>query len=163
MHHSLKRLGIVLLASLALMSFRLEPEAGDGGKLLYDVRGAFVAAKPDVSPELMQSIHYHMSNAIKSTTRDQTRPRVVLTIRLLAVTKGSLILGERASARVVVRAAAVQTGEVVAETSFTATVLGIDKSMIDQELATGIVERVVSEFSLDRPSPLATALFPGKF
>ena len=46
MHHSLKRLGIVLLASFALMSFRLEPEVSDSDKLLFDVRGAFVAARP---------------------------------------------------------------------------------------------------------------------
>lgn len=163
MNHSLKRLGVTVLASLALMSFRLEPEAGEGEKLLYDVRGAFVAARPDVSPDLMQSIHYQMSNAIKSTTRDETRPRVVLTIRLISVTKGSFMFGERAEARVVVRAAAVQTGEVIAETKFTATIIGIDKSAIDHELATGIVERVATEFRLDRASTLATALFPGKF
>ncbi len=163
MHHSLQRLGIIMLASLALMSFRLEPKAGEGERLLYDVRGAFVAARPDISPELMQSIHYQMSNAIKSTTRDKTRPRVVLTIRLISVDRGSFMFGERASARVVVRAAAVQTGEVVAETKFTATIIGIDKAAIDHELATGIVDRVLTEFRLDRASPLATALFPGKF
>ncbi|MES5096920.1 hypothetical protein ABUK73_01685 [Agrobacterium sp. BA1120] len=163
MHHSLKRLGIILLASLALMSFRLEPETSDGERLLYDVRGAFVAARPDISAELMQSIQYQMSNAIKSTTRDRTRPRVVLTIRLISVTKGSFIFGERASARVVVRAAAVQTGEVVAESAFTANILGIDKSAIEQELAYGIAERVIAEFRLNRPASLATALFPGRF
>ncbi len=159
MHHSLKRLGIILLASLALMSFRLEPGTSDGERLLYDVRGAFVAARPDISAELMQSIQYQMSNAIKSTTRDRTRPRVVLTIRLISVTKGSFIFGERASARVVVRAAAVQTGEVVAESAFTANILGIDKSAIEQELAYGIAERVIAEFRLNRPASLATALF----
>lgn len=163
MHHSLKRLGIILLASLALMSFRLEPETSDGERLLYDVRGAFVAARPDISAELMQSIQYQMSNSIKSTTRDRTRPRVVLTIRLISVTKGSFIFGERASARVVVRAAAVQTGEVVAEAAFTANILGIDKSAIEQELAYGIAERVIAEFRLNRPASLATALFPGRF
>lgn len=161
----LKRLGITLLASLALMSFRLGPETGEGDKLLYDVRGAFVAARPDISPELMQSIHFQVSNAIKDTVRDQTRPRVVLTIRLVSVAKGSVLLGERASARVVVRAAAVQTGEVIAEAKFTATVVGIDKEAIDRDLANGIAERVITEFRLNRPVPstLATALFPGRF
>ncbi len=163
MHLSLKRLGIIVLASLSLMSFRLEPETSESERLLYDVRGALVAAKPDTSAELMQSVQYQMSNAIKSTTRDMTRPRVVLTIRLLSVTKGSFIFGGRASARVVVRAAAVQTGEVVAEAKFTATILGVDKAAIDQELANGIVERVIAEFRLNRPATLATALFPGRF
>ena len=163
MHHSLKRLGMILLASLALMSFRLEPEAGGGERLLYDVRGAFVAARPDISADIMQSIHYRVSNAIKSTMRDETRPRVVLTIRLVSVTKGSFMFGERASARVIVRAAAVQTGEVIAEAKFTATIIGIDKSSIEQELAYGVAERVISEFSLNRPSAVTTALFPGRF
>ncbi|WP_284777552.1 hypothetical protein [Agrobacterium sp. lyk4-40-TYG-31] len=163
MHHSLQRLGIIMLASLALMSFRLEPKSGEGERLLYDVRGAFVAARPDISAELMQSIQYHMSNAIKATTRDRTRPRVVLTIRVISVTKGPFIFGERASARVVVRAAAVQTGEVIAESAFTANILGIEKSAIEQELAFGIAERVIAEFHLNRPASLATALFPGRF
>lgn len=162
MSYGLQRLGIIMLAALALMSFRLTPEAVEGDRLLYDVRGAFVAARPDVSPELMQSIHYQISNAIQATTRDMMRPRVVLTIRLVSVTKSAIMFGERASARVIVRAAAVQTGEVVAETKFTATIVGIDKAAIEQELASGIVDRVVSEFRLDQASPLATALFPGR-
>lgn len=163
MYQQLKRLGLIVLASFALMSFRLEPEVVDGDKLLFDVRGAFVAARPDVSGDLMQSIQYQISNAIRSTTRDRGRPRVVLTIRIISVSTGSFILGERASARVVVRAAAVQTGEVIAQTSFTASILGVDKSLIDHELASGIAERVISEFRLNRPAPLATALFPGRF
>lgn len=163
MHQQLKRLGILLLASFALMSFRLEPEVGDVDRLLFDVRGAFVAAQPNISGDLMQSIQYQISNAIRSTTRDKGRPRVVLTIRILSVSKGSFIFGERASARVVVRAAAVQTGEVIAQASFTATILDMDKSLIDHELASGVAERVISEFRLNRPAPLATALFPGRF
>ncbi len=163
MHQSLKRLCVLLPMSLVLMSFRLEPEARDADRLLYDVRGAFVAAKPDVSAELMQTIHYEISNAVESTNRDRTRPRVVLTIRLLDVTKASLIFGERASARVVVRAAAVQTGEVVAESKFTATLIGIDKSSTERELAHGIAERVITEFRLNHPSAVTTALFPSRF
>lgn len=165
MRRQLKRLGITLLACFALMSFRLGPETGEGGRLLYDVRSAFVAARPDVSPDLMQSIHFQVSNAIRDTVRNQMRPRVVLTIRLASVARGSVLLGERASARVIVRAAAVQTGEVIAEAKFTATVIGIDKSAIDRDLANGIAERVISEFQLNRPasSTLATALFPGQF
>lgn len=73
------------------------------------------------------------------------------------------MFGERASARVIVRAAAVQTGEVIAEAKFTATIIGIDKSSIEQELAYGVAERVISEFSLNRPSAVTTALFPGRF
>ncbi|NTJ42351.1 hypothetical protein G6L28_07015 [Agrobacterium larrymoorei] len=161
MFQSFRRLGTIALACLALMSFKLGPETTGGEKLIYDVRGAFVAARPDISPDLMQSIHYQISNAIEATTRGKIRPRVVLTIRLVSVAKNSMLVGERASARVIVRAAAVQSGEVIAETKFTATVVSLDKSSIEQDLASGIAERVISEFRLNRPSPstLATALF----
>ena len=162
MNTRLKRLGIVVLACFTLMSFRLEPEATNADRLLYDVRGAFVAARPDVAPALMQSIHAQLQNAIKTTARGEIRPRVVLTIRLASVTRGPFLLGERASARVIVRAAAVATGEVIAEAKFTATVVSFDNQSIEQDLAYGVAERVIREFRLSRPGPttLATALFP---
>ncbi|WP_142779154.1 hypothetical protein [Agrobacterium sp. T29] len=162
MNTTLKRLGIIVLACFMLMSFRLEPEATNADRLLYDVRGAFVAARPDVAPALMQSIHAQVQNAIKTTARGETRPRVVLTIRLASVTRGPFLFGERASARVIVRAAAVATGEVIAEAKFTATVVSFDNQSIEQELAYGVAERVIREFRLSRPGPatLATALFP---
>ena len=162
MNTSLKRLGIVVLACFTLMSFRLEPEATHADRLLYDVRGAFVAAQPDVAPALMQSIHAQLQNAIKTTARGEIRPRVVLTIRLASVTHAPFLFGERASARVIVRAAAVATGEVIAEAKFTATVVSFDNQSIEQDLAYGVAERVIREFRLNRPGPgtLATALFP---
>lgn len=162
MNTTLERLGIVVLAGFMLMSFRLEPEAINADRLLYDVRGAFVAARPDVAPALMQSIHEQVQNAIRTTARGETRPRVVLTIRLASVTHGSFLFGERASARVIVRAAAVATGEVIAEAKFTATVVSFDNQFIEQELAYGVAERVIREFRLSRPgtTTLATALFP---
>lgn len=162
MNTRLKRLGIVVLACFTLMSFRLEPEATNADRLLYDVRGAFVAARPDVAPALMQSIHAQLQNAIKTTARGEIRPRVVLTIRLASVTRGPFLFGERASARVIVRAAAVATGEVIAEAKFTATVVSFDNQSIEQDLADGVAERVIREFRLSRPGPttLATALFP---
>ncbi|MHC2074614.1 hypothetical protein [Agrobacterium tumefaciens] len=162
MNTRLKRLGIVVLACFTLMSFRLEPEATNADRLLYDVRGAFVAARPDVAPALMQSIHAQLQNAIKTTARGEIRPRVVLTIRLASVTRGPFLFGEWASARVIVRAAAVATGEVIAEAKFTATVVSFDNQSIEQDLAYGVAERVIREFRLSRPGPttLATALFP---
>ncbi|PYG56674.1 hypothetical protein [Rhizobium sp. UGM030330-04] len=162
MNTTLERLGIVVLACFALMSFRLESEATNTDRLLYDVRGAFVAARPDVAPALMQSIHAQVQSAIRTTARGETRPRVVLTIRLTSVTRAPFLFGERASAKVIVRAAAVATGEVIAEAKFTATVVSFDNQSIEQELAYGVAERVIREFRLSRPGPttLATALFP---
>jgi hypothetical protein len=157
-----QRAGIVFIASIALMSFRLVPEDGQGDRLLYDVRGAFVAAQPDVSPRLMQMVHEQVSNAIGTTMRHSVRPRVVLTIRLASVSQTPVFFANRASARVIVRAAAVASGEVIAEAKFTATIFGLDAAKIEDDLAYGIAQRVIKEFQLDRPAPstLATALFP---
>ena len=162
MNHSLKRLGIVLLACMGLMSFKMERQTSDGERLLYDVRAAFVAAKPDVSANIMQSVQYQISSAIDATRRDRMRTRVVLTIRLISVTKRTFLFGERASAKVNVRAAAVQTGEVIAEANFTATIVGMNKGSLEDELANGVADRVIREFRLSKPAPstLATALFP---
>jgi hypothetical protein len=162
MNHSLKRLGIVLLACMGLMSFKMERPASDGERLLYDVRAAFVVAKPDVSADIMQSVQYQISSAIDATRRERMRTRVVLTIRLISVTQRTFLFGERTSAKVSVRAAAVQTGEVIAEANFTATIVGMNKGSQEDELANGIADRVIREFSLSKPAPstLATALFP---
>lgn len=162
MNHLLKRIGIVLLACLGLMSFKLERQVSDGERLIYDVRGALVAAKPDVSAHIMQSVQYQISSAIDATRRDRMRTRVVLTVRLISVTKRTFLFGARASAKVNVRAAAVQTGEVIAEANFTATIVGMDQVAMEDELANGVADRIIREFSLSKPAPstLATALFP---
>ena len=162
MNHLLKRIGIVLLACLGLMSFKLERQVSDGERLIYDVRGALVAAKPDVSAHIMQSVQYQISSAIDATRRDRMRTRVVLTVRLISVTKRAFLFGARASAKVNVRAAAVQTGEVIAEANFTATIVGMDHVAMEDELANGVADRIIREFSLSKPAPstLATALFP---
>lgn len=162
MHHPCQRVGILLLACLSLMSFKLAASNEVSGQLIYDVRGAFVAARPDVSADLMQMIHRQVSDAIGATIRDNIRPRVVLTIRLASVRKIPFLFGQRSSARVIVRAASVTTGEVIAEAKFTATIVGFDDQTMENELAYGVAERVIREFRLDRPAPstLATALFP---
>ncbi|MNV73696.1 hypothetical protein D3C71_1668650 [compost metagenome] len=103
-----------------------------------------------------------MSEAIDGTSRSTVRPRVVLTIRLATVKKEPFVLGARSSARVVVRAAAVTTGEVIAEAKFTVTVYGLDPNGLEGDLAYGVATRVIQEFQLAKPGPatLATALFP---
>ena len=162
MSHLLQRIGVLLLACLMLMSFKLEPVNEKADRLIYDVRGAFVAAKPDVSHGLMQIIHEQVSDAIAATTRERMRPRVVLTIRLASVNQFPFLFGQKATARVIVRAASVSTGEVIAEAKFTATIVGLDRSALENELAYGVADRVIREFRLERPAPtsLATALFP---
>jgi hypothetical protein len=117
---SVLRSGAFLVCCLALMSFRLMPDDADKNRLVYDVRGAFVAAQPEISHRLMQMVHSYVSESIDVTSRATVRPRVVLTIRLASVKKEPFLLGARSSARVVVRAASVTTGEVIAEARFTA-------------------------------------------
>ncbi len=159
---SVLRSGAFLVCCLALMSFRLMPDDGDKNRLIYDVRGAFVAAQPEISHRLMQMVHSYVSESIDVTSRATVRPRVVLTIRLASVKKEPFLLGARSSARVVVRAASVTTGEVIAEAKFTATVYGLDKDSLEGDLAYGVASRVIQEFQLAKPAPatLATALFP---
>lgn len=156
------RSGAFLLCCMVLMSFRLMPDDGDKNRLIYDVRGAFVAAQPDVPHRLMQLVHSYVSDAIDVTNRAKVRPRVVLTIRLVSVKREPFLLGARSSARVVVRAASVTTGEVIAEAKFTATVYGLDNESLEGDLAYGVASRVIQEFQLTKPGPatLATALFP---
>lgn len=159
---SVLRSGAFLVCCLALMSFRLMPDDADKNRLVYDVRGAFVAAQPEISHRLMQLVHSYVSESIDVTSRATVRPRVVLTIRLASVKKEPFLLGARSSARVVVRAASVTTGEVIAEAKFTATVYGLDKDGLEGDLAYGVASRVIQEFQLAKPAPatLATALFP---
>lgn len=156
------RSGAFMVCCLALMSFRLMPDDADKNRLVYDVRGAFVAAQPEISHRLMQLVHSYVSDAIDVTSRATVRPRVVLTIRLASVSSEPFLLGARTSAKVIVRAAAVTTGEVIAEAKFTATVYGLDKESLEGDLAYGVASRVIQEFKLTKsgPATLATALFP---
>lgn len=155
----------LLMAVLPLlMAFRLETAARDPESLLYDVRGAFVAAKSDIPPLLVAETDRLVNEAIISTVRQRVLPRTILTVRIDRLVKLPVLLGRKREAAVSVEAVAVANGEVIAEGSFSVTVYSLNAATADLVLAERIAERVASEFQLsgERRSTLATALSSGR-
>jgi hypothetical protein len=163
MHASSLRFSVALLALLTLSGFRMA--SGDRqaeSQVLYDVRGAFVSAKADVSRRLVADTDRFVDDAIRATFRQKSLPRTVLTIRIVETGMLPLIVGGRYSAKVIVDATAVGNGEKIASGNFTVSTFAIDGDYADRILAARIAERVAREFRLQDtvPSTLATALFP---
>lgn len=155
----------LLIAVLPLlMAFRLETAARDPESLLYDVRGAFVAAKSDIPPLLVAETDRLVNEAIFSTVRQRVLPRTILTVRIHRLMKFPVILGRKREAAVSVKAVSVANGEVIAEGSFSVVVYSLNAGGIDLLLAERIAERVAAEFQLsgERRSTLATALSSGR-
>ena len=151
-----------LLATLpALMSFRLQPAAAEREALLYDVRGAFVAARADVPPVLVTETDRLVNDAVLTTVRDHVVPRTILAIRIDSHAVMPALIGGRRAATVSVEAVAVSSGEAIAEGAFSISVFSLREGAIDLLLAERIAERVAAEFRLtrERPVTLATALF----
>lgn len=155
----------LLMAVLPLlMSFRLETAARDPDSLLYDVRGAFVAARSDIPTVIVAETDRLVNEAIFSTVRQRVLPRTILTVRIHRLTKLPVLLGRKREAAVLVKAVSVANGEVIAEGSFSVVVFSLNAGSIDLLLAERIAERVAAEFQLsgERRSTLATALSSGR-
>lgn len=153
-----------VIAALLLMSFRLDTSAGQNEALLYDVRGAFVAARGEISHPLVTETDRLVNEAIAATVRSITLPRAVLTVRIERVTRVPVVLGRKAEALVTVEAVAVGDGEIIAAGNFRVSAYSMRAGAIDGLLADRVAERVSREFRLDgeRRMTLATALFPGR-
>lgn len=163
MYASSLRFSVVFLAFVTLAGFRMGPgERQAEGQLLYDVRGAFVSARTDVSRQLVADTDRLVDDSIRATFRQKSLPRTVLTIRIVETARLPLILGGRYSAKVIVDATAVGNGERIATGSFIVSTFALDRAYADRVLAARIAERVAQEFRLKDtgPSTLATALFP---
>ncbi|MFN7027593.1 MAG: hypothetical protein ACK4QP_24295 [Pseudorhizobium sp.] len=147
-----------------LMSFRLQPAAAGHEALLYDVRGAFVAAGSDIPAALVTETDRLVNEAIVSTVRERVLPRTILTIRVEGLAKTPLLFGGRREATVSVKAVAVSNGEVIAEGSFDVSVFSLRSDTVSLLLAERIADRLAAEFRLagERRSTLATALFSGR-
>lgn len=157
------RLALLSIACLALMSFKLIQQADDSEILRFDVRSAFVTSRSDIPAELMHQVHHGVSRAIDSVTHSKMRPRVILAIRISPIEQSAMIIGNKASARILIRATAVTSGEVVAEAKFTATGLGWTKPSALAQLSDAITRQTIQEFSLtpeDMPT-FVSALSPG--
>ena len=147
-----------------LMSFRLETAAAGREALLYDVRGAFVAAGDDIPAVLVTETDRLVNETILSTVRERVLPRTVLTIRIKRLVQTPVLVGARREATVSVEAVSVSSGEAIAQGSFEVSVFSLRQDTVNLLLAERITNRLASEFRLagERRSPLATALFSGR-
>ncbi|MGI2031892.1 hypothetical protein ACRQ1B_05810 [Rhizobium panacihumi] len=162
MFRSACRLLIVVSAALPLMSFSMKTaENTRGSGPLYDVRGAFVAAKPDIPAGLIAGTDRRIDAAIRSTVRSMSLPRAILTVRITRAAGLPILFGRRHEAKVTVDATSVTTGERIASATFTVstTVFGKDNGGEDA-LAARIADRVAAEFKLNggRQTTIASAL-----
>lgn len=126
-------------------------------KFLYDVRGAFVTAKPDVSQQLIATTDNLVDAAIRATVRSIMLPRTIISVRIDDTTETPFLIGFRRSATVTVQAVSVPSGDPIAEGTFTESVLLFDHKTADQHLAEKIASRISSEFRLDASHPLTLA------
>ncbi|MGF9564071.1 hypothetical protein [Neorhizobium sp. JUb45] len=162
MFRSACRLFVIACAALPLMSFSMKTaENAHGNGPLYDVRGAFVAARPEISAALIAGTDRRVDAAIRATVRRMSLPRAILTVRITRAGGLPILFGRRHEAKVTVDATSVTTGERIASATFTVatTVFGKDNSG-EEALAAKIADRVAAEFKLDggRPTTIASAL-----
>lgn len=156
------RFALIIFAALPLMAFRMPTEDEKREKLLYDVRGAFVTARPDVPQGLVIATDMLIDEAIRTTVRSVILPRTIISVRIDAASHIPLLIGSRHEAKVTVRAISVVSGEPIAEGVFKTSIFLLDTKEADKELAGRIAERIAGEFKLDggqRPA-IASALFP---
>jgi hypothetical protein len=158
------RIAAVSLAVVLLTGFRMPAKEDVAERMLYDVRGAFVTAQPDISPELIAWTDSLVDASIQATTRSFMLPRTILTVKIGEAKRMPALLGTRYSASVTVKAISVGSGEPVAEGSFETSVLRFGKDGADQVLAEKIADRIASEFHLRDPrrSAVLTALSEGQ-
>jgi len=157
------RIVIIPLAVLMLAGFRMPAAEEQAERVLYDVRGAFVTAQPDVSPNLIAGTDILVDSAIRATSRSIMLPRTILTVRLSDTRRSPVLFGHRYSARVMVKVISVGSGEPVAEGEFETSVMSFGKEPADSPLAEKIATRIASEFQLGRPhrAALLTSLASG--
>lgn len=162
MYRFFLRVLMILMAATSLVSFRMPVSVGASEKLLYDVRGAFVTARPDVPRGLVTAIDTRVDEAIRATVRSVILPRTILTIRITRAAYQPLLLGGRHEADVTVEAVAVRTGEAIATGDFSVAAFLLDSNDADGVLAERITQRIAGEFRLDNQtrSALTTALSP---
>ena len=143
------RTALILFFVLPLAAFRMPSSDQNRQGLVYDVRGAFVTAKPDVPQVLVTEVDGLVDVAIRATMRSSMLPRTILSVRISNVSATPVLFGSRHSANVTVQAISVASGEPVAEGGFTASVFIFDPHGADRALAEKVAARIASEFRLD--------------
>ncbi|MGK6316826.1 hypothetical protein [Neorhizobium sp. DT-125] len=156
------RLAFIVLTALPLTAFRMPEADAVREKLLYDVRGAFVTARPDVPRELVIATDMLVDEAIRATVRTTVLPRTIIAVRIDRASHMPLLIGSRHEVTVTVQAISVSSGEPIAEGTFRTSIFLLDAAEADRQLAEGIADRIAGEFRLDgqRRPAIASALFP---
>lgn len=142
----------VVLLGIALASCARKPPVEETRPLLYDVREAAVVAGEGVSPALMRGVDRRLADAIAATQRPLPSPRVVLSVNIGTVVKGSGNARGRNSATFTVSAVAVDSGAVIAAGTFKVDTVSINPTIADQSLAEEIAARIRFAFALVTPS-----------
>ncbi|TNM62132.1 hypothetical protein [Aliirhizobium smilacinae] len=150
------RIAILPLTMLMLTGFRMPVNGDVSEHMLYDIRGAFVTAQPDVSRDLITRTDLLIDTAIQATTRSIILPRTILTVRIGEARPSPVLFGYRYSARVTVKAVSVTSGEPVAEGSFEATSFAFAEQGAADSLAEKIASQIASEFRLTNPHRATT-------
>jgi hypothetical protein len=161
MRSGVLRLALILTLTPSLMAFRMPLEDGVRDKLLYDVRGAFVTARPDVPQGLVIATDMLIDEAVRLTMRSSMLPRTIISVRIDRAAPVPVVFGRRLEARVTVQAVSVSTGEPVATGSFETSVFFFGDKDADAALARKIADRVASEFRLrsGHSATITSALF----
>ncbi|MCX8997708.1 hypothetical protein NOF55_11405 [Rhizobiaceae bacterium BDR2-2] len=104
----------LVLAVVALSSFRLPASGGKSDSAVYDVRGAFVTVAGGIDPVLGREIESHLKAAIRATVRTEPLPRVIVSLRVDEMTHKPFLFGHRQHVRFTVKVASVADGSVIA-------------------------------------------------
>ncbi|WP_413709548.1 hypothetical protein [Rhizobium sp. Rhizsp82] len=137
------QLAVICVALSACSMGSKEPPAP-----IYDVRSAVVLGGVGVPPAVLSGISDRVNAAINATVRTDVYPRVVLTIRIVSVTKGQGFDKNRNVAKITADAASVDDGSVIGVSAFDVSSFANDPAMADQILAEDIAARIRSAFQL---------------
>jgi hypothetical protein len=107
-----------------------------------------VLGGPGIAGPLLSGISDRVNAAINATVRTDVYPRVVLTIRIVSVTKGQGFDNNRNVAKITADAASVDDGSVIGVSAFDVSSFANDPAMADQILAEDIAARLRSAFKL---------------
>lgn len=139
----------IALAVLTLASFRMPAGDGKDGGMVYDIRGAFVTVGEEIDPRLARTVEQHLKAAIRATERSESLPRVVVSVRIDELKRDDSFFGPRIRARFTVKAAAVNSGAVIAVGVYSA------RSRSDRSLAHRISRAAARALSLEAPADLS--------
>jgi hypothetical protein len=140
-------LGVCVLLSACFHMPSLNSPPGP----VYDVRAASVVSGAGASPGVLAGVTERLNAAIAATPQKTGMPAVTLTIRITQSERAQGYQKDRNTAKVDIDASAVDTGSVIAVTSFESTSFSGDASSIDDLMADDIAARIRAIYLLTAP------------